>query len=89
MIELICMVCVFGACFMAPWLITEALVGVTLLPLGLVSGWQYVAEARRTAACSRACPARPSSPGPTPGSRRASSSSIDPRQNARANRLMR
>jgi signal transduction histidine kinase len=30
-------------------LIAGVLVGVTLLPLGLVSGWQYQAEARRTA----------------------------------------
>ena len=29
-IELICMVCIFGACFMTPWLIAEAMSGVTL-----------------------------------------------------------
>src|SRR3954463_397087 len=29
-IELICMVCVFGVCFMTPWLDAEAMAGVTL-----------------------------------------------------------
>ncbi len=29
-IELLCMVCVFGACFMTPWLFVEAMSGVTL-----------------------------------------------------------
>ena len=29
-IELLCMVCVFGACFMTPWLAVEAMSGLTL-----------------------------------------------------------
>lgn len=29
-IELLCMVCIFGACFMTPWLIAEAMAGATL-----------------------------------------------------------